>query len=48
MRAMARSIVVRWEGSESAFGFTKVEREKLYGKKERVVVDENGNECQSA
>jgi hypothetical protein len=45
---MARAIVVRWEGAESAFGFTKVEREKLYGKKERVVVDENGRECQAA
>jgi hypothetical protein len=45
---MARAIVVRWDGGESAFGFTKVEREKLYGKKERVVVDETGKECQTA
>lgn len=45
---MARSIVVRWGDEESAFGFTKVEREKLYGKRERVVVDENGHECDSA
>lgn len=45
---MARAIVVRWDGSESAFGFTKVEREKLYGKKERIVVDETGRQCQPA
>jgi len=45
---MARSIVVRLGDEESAFGFTKVEREKLYGKKERVVVDETGRECESA
>jgi hypothetical protein len=45
---MARSIVVRLGDEESAFGFTKVEREKLYGKKERVVVDELGRECQAA
>jgi hypothetical protein len=45
---MARAIVVRWDGGESTFGFTKVEREKLYGKKERIVVDESGKECQAA
>lgn len=45
---MARSIVVRLGDEESTFGFTKVEREKLYGKKERVVVDENGRECDGA
>ena len=42
---MARTILVRLGEEESAFGFTKVEREKLYGKKDRVVVDENGREC---
>lgn len=45
---MARSIVVRLGEEESTFGFTKVEREKLYGKKERVIVDETGRECDSA
>ena len=45
---MARSIVVRLGDEESAFGFTKVEREKLYGKKDRVVVDETGRECDAA
>ena len=45
---MAKNIVVRWGGEETAFGFTKVEREKLYGKKDRVVVDEQGRVCSSA
>lgn len=45
---MARSIVVKLGEEESAFGFTKVEREKLYGKRERVVVDESGHACDSA
>lgn len=30
------------------FALTKVEREKLYGKKERVVVDEEGRTCSPA
>lgn len=45
---MAKNIAVRWAGEESAFAFTKVEREKLYGKKDRVVVDEQGRTCSSA
>jgi hypothetical protein len=45
---MAKNIVVRWSGEESAFAFTKVEREKLYGSKERVIVDELGRPCSSA
>src|SRR5687768_16953411 len=45
---MARSIVVRRDGEESAFGFVKVEREKLYGKKQRVVVDEHDRTCAAA
>ena len=45
---MARSIVVRLGDEESSFGFTKVEREKLYGRRERVVVDETGRECDAA
>ncbi len=42
---MARQILIRREGEESAFGFVKVDREKLYGKKRRVVVDEQDGEC---
>ena len=45
---MAKNIVVRWGGEESAFPFTKVERDKLYGSKERVIVDEQGRTCSSA
>jgi hypothetical protein len=45
---MAKNIVVRWEGEESAFPFVKVERDKLYGSKERVIVDEQGRTCSSA
>jgi len=45
---MAKNIAVRWGGEESAFDFVKVEREKLYGKKDRVVVDEQGRPCSSA
>jgi hypothetical protein len=45
---MAKGIVLRWGGEESAFTFTKVEREKLYGRKDRVVVDETGRTCSPA
>src|SRR5262245_48775477 len=45
---MARPIVVTFNGAESAFSFVKVEREKLYGKKERVFVDELGEACVAA
>lgn len=45
---MARQIVLRLGDEESAFAFAKVEREKLYGKKQRVVVDTEGRACQSA
>ncbi len=45
---MAKNIVVRWGGEESAFAFTKVERDKLYGSKERVIVDVEGRACSSA
>ncbi len=45
---MARSIVLRVGNEESAFGLTKVDREKLYGKKQRVVVDEAGRPCAAA
>lgn len=47
-RAMAKGIVLSWGGEECAFSFSKVEREKLYGKKERVVVDEAGRTCSPA
>lgn len=43
---MARAIVLRLGDEESRFGITKLDREKLYGKKERVVVDEENRPCQ--
>jgi hypothetical protein len=48
MPRMAKSIVVRFKGEDSTFSFSKIEREKIYGKKERVVVDEKGQTCSSA
>ena len=45
---MARQILLRLGDEESAFGFVKVDREKLYGRKQRVVVDAQGRPCQSA
>lgn len=44
---MARQILIRRDGEENAFSFVKVDREKLYGKKRRVVVDELERECQA-
>ena len=48
MPRMAKSIVVRFQGEDSTFSFSKIERERIYGKKERVVVDEKGQTCSSA
>ncbi|MCA9514651.1 MAG: hypothetical protein KC635_06905 [Myxococcales bacterium] len=45
---MAREIVVVRDGRESRFGFERVSREKLYGTRRRVAVDENGEECRLA
>lgn len=45
---MARSIVLNLDGEVSEFGITRLRRDKLYGQKKRVVVDENGNECSMA
>ena len=42
---MARQIVVRYGDEESAFEFTRVDRSKLYGRKERVILDEDGERC---
>jgi hypothetical protein len=45
---MAKGLVVRWNGESSAFGLSRLDRDKLYGVKLRVVVDENDRSCQSA
>lgn len=42
MRPMARAVVVALMGVESRFGLAAVNRQKLYGEKKRVVVDERG------
>lgn len=42
---MAKGIVVDLAGEQSTFSFSKVDREKLYGRKERVIVDENDQPC---
>lgn len=43
-----RAIVVDHGGEVSAFRFARVDRAKLYGRKERVVLDEQGQPCVSA
>ena len=43
-----REIVVRLGDEETSFGFARVDRGKLYGRKERVVLDENGARCVAA
>ena len=45
---MEKSVVLDIGGEVSSFSFTKVDREKLYGKKTRVIVDESGVACDSA
>jgi hypothetical protein len=42
---LAKGIVVSFGGRESSFALAKVDREKLYGRKERVAVDEAGKPC---
>lgn len=45
---MAKSIMVTLGGESSGFAFAKLERARLYGHKERQVVDADGRRCQSA
>jgi len=45
---MGRGIVVNLNGESSEFEFAKVERDKLYGRKVRLVVDEQGRPCKPA
>ena len=45
---MAREIVVNFNGEVSRFGLERVNRDKIYGRKRRVVVDREGQECSSA
>lgn len=43
-----RGIVLRYGEEESRFDFSKVDRSKLYGRRERVILDENGDRCVAA
>jgi hypothetical protein len=45
---MAKSIAVRLAGESSSFSYARLERDKLYGRKERQVVDADGRRCSSA
>ena len=45
---MAKSLLVRLGGEVSGFGLTRLDRDKLYGYKERQVVDQEGKRCSSA
>ncbi|MFK7985983.1 MAG: hypothetical protein AB8I08_08115 [Sandaracinaceae bacterium] len=40
-----RAIVVSYGEEESSFKFTRVDRSKLYGRRERVILDEHGDCC---
>lgn len=37
-----------WKGKESVFDFSKVDRAKLYGKRKRLVLDDQGKTCVKA
>ena len=45
---MARSIVLNFDGEVSEFGITRLRRDKLYGRKKKIVVDETGVQCTMA
>ena len=45
---MARVIVVNYKGKDSSFKFKKIKREILYGKKKRVFLDDQDQECKAA
>lgn len=42
---MAREIIVNLNGKTSKFGFSKISREKVYGSKKTVLVDDDNNPC---
>ena len=45
---MAKPIVVNWKGVQSSFGLEKLDRSKLYGKRQRQVLDPDGQRCERA
>ena len=42
---MAKPIIASFKGKESSFDHSKVERSKLYGRRRRVALDNEGNTC---
>ena len=45
---MAKPIILSYGNEESHFNHLKIDRSKLYGKKRRLALDQEGNECQRA
>lgn len=45
---MAKAIVLQWGEETSAFAFARLDRAKLYGYKERQIIDAEGQSCSSA
>jgi len=45
---MAKSIVLTYDGEETTFPFAKLTRDKLYGKRKRVVLDSDDQPCRRA
>ncbi|TNE87131.1 MAG: hypothetical protein EP330_19375 [Deltaproteobacteria bacterium] len=45
---MAKPITVTYQGAESSFDHKKLDRSKLYGKRQRMVLDPNGERCERA
>ena len=45
---MPRAIVLKYEGSDSSFEISKLERKKLYGYRRRVALDPTGELCKRA
>jgi hypothetical protein len=45
---MAKNIILDFKGESSSFSFKPVDRSKLYGKKQRIVLDQNDNPCSRA
>ena len=45
---MAKEIVVNFGGKESTFSYRPVDRASLYGKRKRVLLDQNGEPCARA
>ena len=48
VQVAARQIVLSFKGAESAFGFSKLDRSKLYGRRMRQLLDSEGQACSRA